>query len=83
MTKKDLAFELTINYLTSEEIYVDPFLIKEKIKKWNELVPTIDFISLAALAMADPNEYDFSVSEIRKISEFFFPSKNYIERSLF
>lgn len=71
MTNLELATELMINYLESENITADPAVAA----KWEARFPSLDFISLAALAIADPTESALTISEIRYIRDFFFPSK--------
>ena len=76
------ALELSLNYLSTEGIAAAPSDILPSLMKY-AAVPAIDFISLAALAISDPKEVALSPREIREIREFYFPSKNTLERSLF
>ena len=77
MTNAEKATELAINYLESEGISVGTKETKAIIDKWEAKLDPIDFISLAAIAIENPNEFELSISEIRKIREFYFPSENY------
>lgn len=73
MSKVDLSIELVINYLESEHITVGTPEIKNLVIKWNEILPTIDFISLAAIVLYNPNKNVLSDIEIREIRKYFFP----------
>ena len=83
MTNADMAVELIINYLESENIYVGTAEIRSIVEKWEVRLDPIDFISLAAVAISNPNENALTISEIREMREFYFPSKNYLERSFY
>lgn len=72
-----LAIELIINYLKSEGIMVGKREIKKIVNKWKDKLDPIDFIFLVAVAIANPNENVLTISEIRKIREFYFPQKKY------
>ena len=73
MSKVDLSIELVINYLESEHITVGTPEIKNLVIKWHEILPTIDFISLAAIVLYNPNKNVLSDIEIREIRKYFFP----------
>lgn len=83
MTNAEMAIELVINYLESEGIYVGTPETKAIVNKWESKLDPIDFISLAAVALFNPNKNALTNIEIREIREFYFPSKNYIERNMF
>ena len=83
MSNTWLAVELVINYLESEGISCGTVEIINMVDKWESRLDPIDFISLAAVAIANPQEVALTKSEIREIRNFYFPSENYIERSLF
>ena len=74
MTNADLATELVINYFESEHIMVTTPQVNKKIKEWETKLDPIDFISLAAIVIEDPNKFELSETEIRKIRNFYFPS---------
>lgn len=78
MTNAEKAIELAVNYLESENIMVGTPEIAKVVNKWEARLDPIDFISLAAVAIADPYEIALSNKEIRKIREFYFPSENYL-----
>lgn len=79
MTNAEMATNLVINYLESEGIYVGTPETIAIVNKWEAKLDPIDFISLAAVAIADPNEIALSIPEIRKIRDFYFPSKIYFK----
>lgn len=83
MKNTELAVELMINYLESEGISLDTKSATKAVNKWSNRLGDIDFISLAAVAISDPNELVLTEKEIRNFREFYFPSKNIIERNLF
>ncbi len=83
MTNAEKAIELMINFFETENISVNTEEIIATVNKWEARLDPIDFISLAAVAISNPNEIVLTISEIREIREFYFPSKNYLERSLF
>lgn len=83
MSNTWLAVELVINYLESEGISYGTAEIINIVDKWESRLDPIDFISLAAVAIANPQEVALTKSEIREIRNFYFPSENYIERNLF
>lgn len=72
MTNAELATQLVINFLESEHITVGTNEITKTVEKWESRLDPIDFISLAAVAIADPNEIALTNNEIRKIREFYF-----------
>lgn len=72
MTNAELATQLVINFLESEHITVGTHEITKTVEKWESRLDPIDFISLAAVAIADPNEIALTNNEIRKIREFYF-----------
>lgn len=72
MTNVELATQLIINFLESEHITVGTNEITKTVEKWESRLDPIDFISLAAVAIADPNEIALTNNEIRKIREFYF-----------
>ena len=76
MTNAEMAIELAINYLETEGITVGTREITRVVNKWEEKLDPIDFISLAAVAISDPNEITLTISEIRQIRNFYFPYKN-------
>ena len=77
MTNAELATNLIINFFESEGICVSTPEIKEIVNKWEAKLNPIDFISLAAVSISNPNEIVLTNSEIRQIREFYFPSKFY------
>lgn len=77
MTNTEMAIELVINYLESEHIIVGTNEISKKVNEWEKKLGSIDFISLAAIVLEDPNKIALTNIEIRKIREFYFPSENY------
>ena len=77
MTNTEMAIELVINYLESEHIIVGTNEISKKVNEWEKKLGPIDFISLAAIVLEDPNKIALTNIEIRKIREFYFPSENY------
>lgn len=77
MTNAEKATELVVNYLEAEGIIAGTRETKAIVNKWESKFDPIDFISLAAIAIEDPKETNLSTSEIRKIRDFYFPSKNY------
>lgn len=77
MTNAERATELVINYLESENILVGTPETKALANKWEEKLDPIDFISLAAIVIENPRKINLSNSEIRRIREFYFPSKDY------
>ena len=81
MTNAEMATELVINYLETENIIVGTPEITKIVNKWEARLDPIDFISLAAIALSDPNKIALSNIEIREIREFYFPSENYQIRS--
>lgn len=83
MTNAEVATKLVIDFLESELITVRTSEITPIIHKWESKFDPIDPVSLAALVIANPTDSTVSVNEIREIREFYFPSKNFIERSLF
>ena len=76
MTNAEMAIELAINYLETEGITVGTREVTRVVNKWEEKLDPIDFISLAAVAISDPNEITLTISEIRQIRNFYFPYKN-------
>ena len=80
MTNAEMATELVIDYLESEGIMVDTPSIEKVVNKWEDRLDPIDFISLAAIAISDPQEIALTTTEIREFRDFYFPSENYIER---
>ena len=74
MTNADLATELVINYFESEHIMITTPQIDSKVREWETKLDPIDFISLAAIVIEDPNNFVLSKTEIRKIRNFYFPS---------
>lgn len=83
MTNAEMAINLVINFLESENITVGTPEITKIVNKWEAKLDPIDFISLAAVAISNPNEIALSRAEIREMREFYFPSENFIERSFF
>lgn len=83
MTNAEMATELVINYLETENIIVGTPEITKIVNKWEARLDPIDFISLAAIALSDPNKIALSNIEIREIREFYFPSENYQIRSYY
>lgn len=77
MTKKtEEIVNIIIDYLESENIYAGTPETTAVVQKWENHYPHLDNLSLAALALANPNEIQISDSEIREFKEFFFPSEN-------
>ena len=77
MTNAEMAVELVVNYLESENIIVGTREISKKVDEWEKKLNPIDFISLAAIVLEDPNKIALTNNEIRKIREFYFPSENF------
>lgn len=73
---KKMAADLAYNYLQSEGIYVFYSSVYEKCRYWFNQYKDIDFVSLAALAISDPDESHLTKAEIRFFRDFYFPSKN-------
>ena len=81
--KNKTALEIMTNYLESEGIHISESEASAAIAKWNRRIPNLDSLSLAAIAISDPTENALTKAEIREIREFYFPSKNFIERNLY
>ena len=77
MTNAERATELIINYLEVESISAGTPEIKAIVEKWEARLDPIDYISLAAVAISDPNEIALTTSEIRQLRDFYFSSKIY------
>jgi len=75
MSTTILATELVINFLESEHITANNSEIMNLVYKWNSKLAPIDFISLAAVVISNPNKIALTKSEIREIRNFYFPSK--------
>lgn len=74
--KTEKVVDIIIDYLESENIYAGTPETRAIVQKWYNKFPNLDNLSLAALALANPNEVQISDSEIREFKEFFFPSNN-------
>ncbi len=72
MTNAEMATELAINFLESENINVEKAEIAKIVNKWEARLSPIDFVSLAAVAISNPNEIALTNTEIRKMREFYF-----------
>lgn len=83
MTNAEMAIELVINYLETENIMVGTREITEIVNSWEEKLDPIDFISLAAISISNPNKVELTNDEIRKMREFYFPSENFTGRSFY
>ena len=83
MTNAEMATKLVIDFFEAENIMVDTPAITKIINKWEAKLDPIDYISLAAVAISNPNDFAFTKAEIREFREFYFPSENFIERSFF
>lgn len=72
MTNAEMATELAINFLESENISVGTAEMAKIVNKWEARLKPIDFVSLAAVAISNPNEIALTNAEIRKMREFYF-----------
>lgn len=73
MTNAEMAIELVVNYFEANHIMVRTSEIREIVNRLEEKFDPIDFISLAALAISNPNKFEFTISEIREIRNYYFP----------
>lgn len=83
MTNAEKATQLIINFFEAENIMVGTPEIVKIVNKWQAKLDPIDYISLAAVAISNPNETALTNSEIREFRNFYFPSEDFIERSFF
>lgn len=72
MSNAERAIELIINYFEAEHIMIRTSEIEKNVNKWEKRLDPIDFISLAAISIENPNKFDFTIYEIRKIRDSFF-----------
>lgn len=73
MTNAEMAIDLVVNYFEANHIMVGTSEIREIVNRLEEKFDPIDFISLAALAISNPNKFEFTISEIREIRNYYFP----------
>ena len=73
MTNAEMATQLVINFLETENITVGTPEITKIVNKWEARLDPIDFISLAAVTISNPNKTELSNSEIRNFRNFYFP----------
>ena len=75
--------KLMLSYLNAEHIYVSRQKAEAAITKWSAKYPNLDSHSIVALAISDPQEINLTDKEIREIRNFYFPPKDFIERSCY
>lgn len=67
-----LATELVVNFLETEHITANNSEIIKLVQKWESRLAPIDFISLAAVVISNPNKIELTNSEIREMRDFYF-----------
>ena len=78
-----IATKIMVDYLSSEGIYKSTAECGAVVAKWMQRLDINDPLSIAAVAISDPSQITLTESEIRKIREFYFPSKNFKEGGLY
>ena len=81
MTKEREVANIIIDYYSAESMYISDEEAASIAAKWTTKYSILDTLSIAALAISDSNETHFTKIEIDKLREFYFPSKNFVERS--
>lgn len=74
---------IMMSYLAAEHIFISTKEAETAITKWSTKYPNLDSLSIVALAISDPQEIALAEAEIREIRNFYFPPKNFIERSCY
>lgn len=67
-----LATELVVNFLEAEHITANNSEIIKLVQEWESRLAPIDFISLAAVVISNPNKIELTNSEIREMRDFYF-----------